>query len=124
MVYRDGAAASRDADRAAKKGWMPQGTSATGSQIDLRRTAANVILLGGLGLLAGSNQTKGTITITYIRTPPWLEEHNMVTKKPEIPIAVNSIDVVTQLERLAKLKDQGVLSEEEFQMQKKTILGT
>ena len=33
-------------------------------------------------------------------------------------------DVVSQLERLAALKDQGILTEEEFQAQKAKILGT
>jgi len=33
-------------------------------------------------------------------------------------------DVVTQLERLGALRDQGVLTEEEFQAQKAKILGT
>ncbi len=32
-------------------------------------------------------------------------------------------EVVAQLERLAKLKDQGILTEEEFQAQKSKILG-
>ncbi len=33
-------------------------------------------------------------------------------------------DTVSQLERLAALKDQGILTEEEFQTQKAKILGT
>ena len=33
-------------------------------------------------------------------------------------------DVITQLERLGALKDQGILTEEEFQAQKAKILGT
>jgi hypothetical protein len=35
----------------------------------------------------------------------------------------NSEDVVTQLERLAKLREQGILSEAEFQNAKKKIFG-
>ena len=47
----------------------------------------------------------------------------MGTKKPEAPTSSSSIDVIMQLERLAKLKEQGILSEEEFQAQKHKILG-
>jgi len=36
---------------------------------------------------------------------------------------INSNEVITQLERLAKLKEQGILTEEELQAQKKKILG-
>jgi len=35
----------------------------------------------------------------------------------------NTEDVVTQLEKLAKLKEQGILTEEEFQAKKKQLLG-
>lgn len=36
----------------------------------------------------------------------------------------NPSDVATQLEKLAKLKEQGIITEEEFQAQKKKVLGT
>lgn len=40
------------------------------------------------------------------------------------PVIVNQpIDIADQLERLAKLKEQGILNEEEFIQQKKKILG-
>jgi hypothetical protein len=35
----------------------------------------------------------------------------------------NAPDVLTQLERLGKLKDQGIINDEEFEQQKKKILG-
>ncbi|WP_333599871.1 SHOCT domain-containing protein [Flavobacterium sp.] len=38
------------------------------------------------------------------------------------PLAQNN-DILTQLERLGELKAKGILSEEEFQQQKKKILG-
>lgn len=47
------------------------------------------------------------------------KEHASIPKnKP------SSDDVITQLEKLAKLKEQGILSEEELSSQKKNILGT
>ena len=48
-----------------------------------------------------------------------IKEHASIPKnKPA------SDDVITQLERLAKLKSQGVISDEEFSSQKKKILST
>ena len=41
---------------------------------------------------------------------------------PEDPAQASSDDVITQLERLAKLKEQGILSEDEFLVQKENIL--
>jgi hypothetical protein len=40
------------------------------------------------------------------------------------PAAPSQDDTISQLERLGALKDQGVLTEEEFQAQKAKILGT
>jgi len=40
------------------------------------------------------------------------------------PAQAQEVDVVSQLERLADLKDQGILTEEEFAAQKAKLLGT
>jgi len=91
-----------------------------------------------LPVLAGGSRTEGKITITYTRTPEWLEEHNKSAKKSDMPAMVQAVtkastqetqtsdqnNVILQLERIAKLKEQGILTEEEFQNQKKKILGT
>lgn len=45
------------------------------------------------------------------------------TQTTPVAVAQHPIDVADQLERLAKLKEQGILSEEEFTQQKKKILG-
>lgn len=39
------------------------------------------------------------------------------------PTASSSDDVVTQLERLGRLKEQGILTDAEFEAQKQKILG-
>lgn len=114
--------AANDLDRKAKEGWMVQSTSATDGHVNVGRTAFNVALLGPLGLIGGASRTKGKVTVTYVRTPQWMEEHNMGTKKPEALTTSGSNDVITQLERLAKLREQGVLTEEEFLRQKNKIL--
>ncbi|MFC2029968.1 SHOCT domain-containing protein [Chloroflexota bacterium] len=41
----------------------------------------------------------------------------------EQPAAAPEVDVVAQLERLGALKDQGILTEEEFAAQKAKLLG-
>ena len=40
------------------------------------------------------------------------------------PAPAQEVDVASQLERLADLKDQGILTEEEFAAQKAKLLGT
>ena len=42
---------------------------------------------------------------------------------PQAPVTSSSDDVVSQLERLAALLEKGILSQEEFQAQKKKLLG-
>jgi len=116
--------AAKEANCRAMAGWMPQGASATDGHVNVGRTAFNVALMGPLGLIGGASRTNGKITVTYVRTPRWLEEHNMGTKKPEVPTSSGSNDVITQLERLAKLRDQGILTEEEFQQQKTKIMNS
>jgi len=125
--------ASSETNGAAKKGWMPQGTSATDGHINVGRTAAGAVLTGGLTLLVGGSRSKGKVTITYTRTPGWLEEHGITARLVETPSNQGSLlssakasgqnDAIEQLERLAKLKEQGILTEDEFQVQKKKILG-
>jgi hypothetical protein len=43
---------------------------------------------------------------------------------PPQPVAAPETDVIAQLKGLAELKDQGILTEEEFAAQKAKILGT
>lgn len=42
---------------------------------------------------------------------------------PQNPVTSSSDDVVSQLERLASLMEKGILTQEEFQAQKKKLLG-
>ena len=42
---------------------------------------------------------------------------------PQAPAPAPEEDVITQLERLGALKDQGILTEEEFAAQKAKLLG-
>ena len=48
----------------------------------------------------------------------------IVAGAKKVPPSSGSNEVITQLERLAKLKDQGILTEEELRIQKEKILNT
>lgn len=122
--YNSTEEATQDANAASTCGWMPQGTSTTDGHVNVGRTATEAVLTGGLTLLLGASRTEGKITVTYVRTSQWMEEHNMGTKNKEVPTTTGSIDVITQLERLAKLRDQGILTEEEFKHQKTKIINS
>jgi len=57
---------------------------------------------------------RAKISNASVISPPSMPKVN-ATSSP-------SLDIIEQLERLAKLKEQGILTEEEFQIQKKKIL--
>jgi hypothetical protein len=46
-----------------------------------------------------------------------------VAEPPQVAAAMSGDDVVDKLERLGKLKEQGILTDDEFQAQKQRILG-
>jgi hypothetical protein len=64
--------ASDEADRAARKGWMPQGTAATDGHVNVGRTTLKVLTLGVPFLITGASRSTGKITLTFVRTPEWL----------------------------------------------------
>lgn len=49
----------------------------------------------------------------------YIEEY----KKENIPVLNNNLDVVDQISKLAELRDKGTLTEEEFTIQKRKLLG-
>lgn len=49
---------------------------------------------------------------------------NAIDEKPRAPESSAPTDIVSQLERLATLKEKGILSDEEFQQQKQRILNS
>jgi hypothetical protein len=64
--------ASDEANRAARKGWMPQGTAATDGHVNVGRTTLKVLTLGLPFLITGASRSKGKVTLTFVRTPEWL----------------------------------------------------
>ena len=124
-IYDSVEKAAREANYIAQYGWMAQGTSATEGHSNLGTIGTSVFLFGNLGLLTAGSRTKGKVTITYVRTPEWLKAKNPVANAPTQDTQTNDQnDVIVLIERLAKLKEQGALTEEEFQAQKKKILST
>ncbi|GAB6265496.1 MAG: hypothetical protein STSR0001_09410 [Methanothrix sp.] len=67
--------ANKEANLAAQKGWMPQGSSTTDGNYNIGAGLGSAFVLGPIGLLAAANKTGGKITITYVRTPGWLASH-------------------------------------------------
>ena len=95
--------------------------------------------MGLLGSIAKTAVVSGTATVTRNAVNRRQAEKNVraysdaqhegqgeqvtYTKTQQAPPPPQQ-DVVSQLERLAALKEQGILTDEEFQAQKAKILGT
>ena len=75
VTYKNDKEASKEAEKAAHKGWMPQGTSATDGHVSVGRTAGKILLLGLPFLVSGASRSRGKITMTYVRTPAWVAKH-------------------------------------------------
>lgn len=58
----------------------------------------------------------------YVRARISQENQSSQYTQTQVQSQTNTEDIVSQLERLAKLKEQGILSEEEFAQQKTKIL--
>jgi hypothetical protein len=56
--------------------------------------------------------------------PQYYEQQPQYAPPPAPPAAPGESDLVTQLKELAALRDQGILTEEEFAAQKAKVLGS
>jgi hypothetical protein len=72
-TYTDEKTMQREVEAAAQNGWMPQGTTATGGHVNVGRTATAAVLTSGWSLLLGASRSKDKVTITFVRTPEWLQ---------------------------------------------------
>ena len=75
VTYTDEKTMQREVEAAAQHGWMPQGTTAIGSHINVGRTVTAAALSGGVSLLFGASRSKKEITITFVRTSEWLAQN-------------------------------------------------
>jgi hypothetical protein len=89
----------------ATHGYEPGMQSAEGSHLH----AGRLLLTGGLSVFAGRKgiRSKGKLTVTFQR--------RAVSAGPQT-------DLADQLTKLAALRDQGILTEEEFQAKKTQLL--
>lgn len=84
-----------------------------------------------MGLLRGVARTaviSGTATAVSNRVSRrqarrWSGQEEQQTQEQAPAPASNGDDTVAQLQQLAQLKDQGILTQEEFDAKKKQILG-
>jgi nucleoside phosphorylase len=92
-----------------------------------RRSVARVAV--GTAVVAGTagavhhHQDKKYAQQDAAQQQPMEEEGYEEYEDYEQPAAAPQDDVITQLERLGALKDQGILTEEEFAAQKAKLLG-
>jgi hypothetical protein len=95
--------------------------------------------MGLLGSIAKTAVVSGTATVTrnavnrrqadknvkaYAHAQQEVQGEQVTYAQPQQAAPDPQEDTIAQLERLGALKDQGVLTEEEFQTQKAKILGT
>ena len=117
--YESEEQASIDADRAAKRGWMPQSTSATDGHVNIGRTLAR-------GLIFGAHRTKGKFTITYGRTPEWMTSHTNAMSSPLAPTQATgpqpADDPLQKMMQLKGMLDAGLITESEYNTKKADLL--
>ena len=95
----------------AEHGYQPALQSADGGHIH----AGRILLTGGLSVFAGKKgiREQGKLTVTFMKQP--VAE---VSEPPPGPL-----DAADQIAKFAALRDQGILTEDEFQTKKRELLG-
>lgn len=103
-----------EAEVLGEHGYVPATQSEDGGHIHTGR----ILLTGGLSVLAGRRgiRSKGKITINFQKVP---DQRSSGDDEPE-PVQE---DVADQIRKLAALRDEGLLTEEEFASKKKELLG-
>ena len=83
--------------------------------MNIGATLAKTALTGGVGLLIGGrSRSKGKITVTWVKTA----DEGAVAPSP----TSDSAEVLAALEGLERLKDAGILTDEEFESKKADLL--
>ncbi len=85
------------------------------------------MIMADIKIMASGNVAK----ITHVDKGPAREFCEQVRKQlstpkaniASVPVLQNQVDVADQIEKFARLKDQGILTQEEFDNQKKKLLG-
>jgi hypothetical protein len=89
-----------------------------------RRPLLRAAMVGGVAYHAGKKVQEGREE-DYDRDQriAELEAQQAANAPAAAPAAAPQVDMVEQLEKLAQLKDQGILTEAEFDAQKQKLLG-
>lgn len=90
--YKNEKAIRRDLEQAMRRGWRLQDTSQVGGHLNLGRTAAGVMLTGGLALLAGGSRTKGSHTVVFVRDELWLVRAEVEEAHERVLVASARVD--------------------------------
>lgn len=105
-TYDDRAAFELEANKAARDGWAISSVTSSAGHVNMGRTAAKVILTGGVGMFLGASRTKGRITVVYVREPEEQDRN----------------DSVGELERLVKLRSEAAITQDEFEALKRKVI--
>jgi Short C-terminal domain len=92
-----------------------------------RRPLMRAAMVGGVAYHAGKKVEQGREDDAYRdQQIADLQAQQAAAPPPAAPAAAGGIsdDTINQLKQLADLKDQGVLTEDEFEAQKRKLLGT
>jgi hypothetical protein len=93
-----------------------------------RRPLARAAMVGGAAYYAGSKVQQGRQqdAETQARIEDLEAQQYQQAPAPAAPAAPGAVtpEALAQLEQLSKLKDQGVLTQDEFDVQKRRLLGT
>lgn len=88
-----------------------------------RRPLARAAVIGGAGYYAGKRAQEAR-EADYERDAriAELEQQQVTQQQTAAPETVGSDDMIVQLEKLGRLKEQGILTEAEFEEQKRKLL--
>ena len=90
-----------------------------------RRPLMRAAMVGGVAYHAGKRAQEGRDEDAYRdQQIADLQAQQAAAAAPPPAAGGGSDDTINQLKQLAELKDQGVLSEDEFEAQKQKLLGT
>lgn len=75
VTYTNQKQMQKEMEAASHFGWMPQNTAAQNGKFSVGKAIVGGAVLGPVGLLAGAVGNKDKITITFVRTPQWIEKN-------------------------------------------------
>ncbi len=117
--YKDAKAYERDAAAMASMGWLPQGQIGQRGKVKVGSTAVKAAVFLPWALMRPAR--KGDpITVTWVREPK-----PEVAKPPPAyaPAPPMDLELAAKLRQLADLRDQGLISEADFEGKKADLLG-